>query len=86
MAFTTEEHVKLRNLVEREANARGVPIRWLKAQMQTLFADLDTWLEGEKPTISSTMDTSVPELSLTAAEKKFLFAVYMEIKFPKELL
>jgi hypothetical protein len=86
MAFTAEEHVQLRNIAEREATTRSIPVRWLKAQIKDIFDDLDTWLESEKPTISSIIDTAAPALSLTNAEKKWLFAVYMQIKFPKELL
>ena len=86
MAFTAEEHIKLRNAAEKKSAVIGQPVRWVKVQMQTLFTDLDTWLESEKPNISTEMDTSVPELSLTNAEKKWMFAIYMGQKFRKDIV
>lgn len=86
MPFTDEEHAKLRNFCERESTNRDVPIRWLKAQLRAIFDDLDIWLASEKPTIATTMDASAPGLALTNAEKKWMFGVYMEMRFPKELV
>ena len=88
--LTDAEKIKLRNAVERKANALGIPQRWVKACLHGTVQAIEDVLDGAavRTAVSGAIDTAAAPygVTFTTPEKKFIVALVMQIKYARDIV
>lgn len=82
--LTNQEEDKIRNVIERKANEAGVPITWVKAQLNNAAQAIEDVITGRAAAISLAIDTAMSPIVLTNPQKRFLVGKVLETKFQRD--
>lgn len=83
--LTLEERAELRNKAERLANQNGVPISYIKAEINAALQALEDWWEtpATKAAASAAIDAAT-SFSFTNQQKKIIGRFWLEQKARRE--
>lgn len=77
--LTTNELVKLRQSI-----AKGQTVTWVKADINKAMQAIEDFIENNRDTVSSDINTATAPLVFSNSIKKKMFAYYMKQKFTRE--
>lgn len=80
--LTDKQKSDLRNGLE-ETSAGG-PVTYVKSEVNDAFQAIEDFIESNRTTVSSDIDTAVGGFIFTNAQKKFMFAYYCDQKFRRD--
>lgn len=83
--LTNNEKAKVRQFMQTKANEEGVPITWVKDNLNAAAQALEDALASNKASYAAAIETAAPGV-FDNAEKKWIGAIVLHINYVKDIV
>jgi hypothetical protein len=83
--LTEDEKAQVRQFIQKKANKEGVPISWIKDNLNAASQAFEDELNSCKPDLAAAIETAAPGV-FDGPEKKWIGAMVLYINYVKDVI